>query len=517
MRSIPTILATLSIIFASPPAQGLTRDEVMTTARSFAFHPWRSTSANTTASCDAAYKSVYVPGDYLGLPYDWGGFDHLFQFDQKILQGYGAGTEPNDGVLSCTTGLDCSGFVSRCWGTSTKYGTWTLEDISSSIAQTDLLPGDAMNDAGTHVVLFSHKLSNGDPVFIQAGMFNVHVDAFSGWSGVSGFKPIRYNSITGGTAGDPQGTTENPISITSFPYSDTRSTADSPSDVLDGCGASPTTPETGPEVIYQVTLTQPGSLTASLGGMVGADIDIHLYSSMNTSDCVARHDSVITEAVDCGTYYLVADTYGSSGGTPGQYTLTVNFTPAAGQTCGSGPPQYNYKGYIGQPCIDNGYYCNPTFGGYVCLYTSGMNSTSFCTKPCATHGDCGSDFPGGCCKDVTGKGDFFCATAPLCGGIVVPDAGIPDAPMTTGDQGQTPLTDGAPVTWRDSALEGEAGLPRRDGAGINGGEPDTGFDDDGGCGCRVTRSPAQGTGLFLGLLLLVCRRRRSPRRESSAP
>ena len=103
-------------------ASALSREEVMLRAKGFAYHPWTCTAANFTGRCDTGYQSVYWAGDFMGLPYDWGGYMTLFEFDQQIGQGYGAGSYSSDGVLSCTSGLDCSGYVSQCWG-SGHYGT----------------------------------------------------------------------------------------------------------------------------------------------------------------------------------------------------------------------------------------------------------------------------------------------------------------------------------------------------------------------------------------------------------
>src|SRR5262245_51579524 len=98
--------AVLSMVLASSVAlAATTREEALVCARAYAYHPWRSGTANQTASCSSAYKSLFPPGDYLGLPYDWGGYMSLFEFDNQIASGYGAGSQEPDGVLSCTAGV----------------------------------------------------------------------------------------------------------------------------------------------------------------------------------------------------------------------------------------------------------------------------------------------------------------------------------------------------------------------------------------------------------------------------
>jgi len=505
------VVIVAALLLVSAPAWSITRDQVMTLARAYVHHPWRCTSANTTASCAAGYASVFTPGDYLGVPYDWGGNDTLFGFDQKIVQGYGAGTRPSDGVLSCTTGVDCSGYVSRCWGETTKYGTYTLENISTAITQSQLLAGDAMNLAGTHVVLYSHKLPSGEPVWYEAGVFVTEMDTAGGWSKVSGYTPRRYNSITGTTAGNPPGTTTNPIVIGSLPYSDSRDTTQSASDVFDGCGAAPSKDESGPEYIYKVSFTQPGNLTVSVSCGPGVDIDVHLYGSLSTSDCVARNDKTFTHAVDCGTYYVVADTFKQGAGA---YTLTASFSPSGG-SCGAGPPTYDPPGELGDPCAafaNTPRYCNPTLGSEICISVTGT-SDSFCSRSCQTGADCGA-FPGGCCKDISGKGEYYCLPAAYCGGSAPKDGGpvvTTDGPVGptpdggTRDTGQVIQGDGG-STQGDGSASGDGGLPADD---IGGGES-----GGGGGGCALQRGaagrPIAGL-LLLSLLLLSLGRGRRRR------
>jgi len=481
------------------PAGAISRDEVMLRAKAYAHHPWTCTTANLTASCDAGYQSVYVPGDYMGLPYDWGGYMTLFQFDQQMAQGNGAGSYPSDGILTCTSGVDCSGYVSKCWDAG-HTTTDSMDTISSQIAQSSLLPGDALNMPSYHVVLFSHLLGTGEPIYYEAVGYNTHINTSGGWSYLAGYDPIRYDSVTGTTVGNPVGTPENPIVIGSFPYSDSRDTTQSMSDVLDGCGQAPSTSEAGPEYIYEVTFTQPGQLTVAVSDDVGVDIDVHLYTSMNTSDCVARHDSSFTQAVDCGTYYIVADTYVGSSAYPGPYQLTVDFTPTGGG-CGAGPPTYDFEGQLGDACGYSGNpnlpFCNENFGAEICIYSTNP-PTSFCSKSCAGNGDCAA-FSGGCCADI-GNNEFYCLEAAFCDSPTS-DAGVPDGGLVLSDSGVVG-PDGS-VPWPDG------GGPQTDGGTLwpDGGQPPV--SDDSGCNCRSTSTRG---GPLLGLLLilfLAFRRRRS--------
>ena len=505
------LVGTLSLVAS---AWAISRTEVIVSAKGYAHHPWTCTNANLTASCAPAYQSAYLPGDYMGLPYDWGGYMGTFEFDQGIANGLGAGSYPADGELDCTVGLDCSGFVSKAWHEG-HYGTSGIPSISSAITQAELLAGDCLNEAGYHVVLFSNLLGNGDPVFYESVFYNVHL-SMPGWSWVDGFTPRRYQNITGSSAGDPVGTAENPIVIGSFPYSDSRDTSQSASDVIDGCGLAPSTAEDGPEYIYQLTLTQPGTITATVADDVNVDIDIELFTSMNTSDCLARHNTTITQSLDCGTYLLVADTF-SSGSTeyPGPYTLNVTFTPSGGN-CGSGPPVYDFEGKPGDPCSNqynpNLPFCNPNLGADTCLYTQ---TDSACTKACQNVGDCG-DFPGGCCHDI-GTGELYCEPADWCGGGTGGAGGMQGGGGSAGWQGEGGQGPGAggPGGSGTGANGTGANGTGANGTGASGpsGNGNGATANDAGCGCRLggSEQPHSQAGWLgaLAALGLVRRRRAS--------
>lgn len=55
---------------------------------------------------------------------------------------------------------DCSGYVSMAWHLSWSASTWTLPDYSHEISRDDLKPGDILNSAEHHVVLFHRWIDN---------------------------------------------------------------------------------------------------------------------------------------------------------------------------------------------------------------------------------------------------------------------------------------------------------------------------------------------------------------------
>lgn len=413
-RALLGAIGLASLTFASQ-ASALSRDEVLTRARAYSVHRWSSTSSNQTASCSSKYKSLFPPGDYVGLPYGWGGYMTLRTFDQRIASGYGAGSQEPDGVLDCIAGVDCSGFVSMAWGIEQET-TSSIPSVTSQIASTDMLPGDVFNKAGYHVAMLQSFLSSGAPFLIESVGFGVHPNSYGGWSYVNGYTPRRHASLTGTTAGNPVGTTSNPIAIGSFPYTDSRSTKTSTSSVLDACGAAPSTPEKGPEYVYVTTITQPGTLTISVQDDAATDVDVELLDNLSTTGCIDRNDSTISAQVGCGTYWIVVDSYGSDASKAGPYTLNVNLAPS-GQSCSavSGPPAFNPKGKLGEACAYPGNqnlpFCNPNLGSETCVYS---NTDSFCSKSCATSADCADLGAGSCCSDL-GSGELYCLTSSFCG------------------------------------------------------------------------------------------------------
>ena len=104
---------------------------------------------------------------------------------------------------------------------------------------------------------------------------------------------------------------------------------------MNGYSCRPTWDESGPELIYEVTLgiTQP--LTAALAYDPGLDLDIFLLTEMTPTACLDGEDVYISrESLAPGTYYLVVDGFGGSAGPfhlrlecPAEPQATPTFTP----------------------------------------------------------------------------------------------------------------------------------------------------------------------------------------------
>ncbi len=102
-----------------------------------------------------------------GMPYKWGGFDTPKTFMEGLEKGKKAGdiansykiNRDNAVVSQGSVGVDCSGFVSRCWGLCKPVSTKELPTISHSITWEELRLGDILLKRG-HVVMFVARKGN---------------------------------------------------------------------------------------------------------------------------------------------------------------------------------------------------------------------------------------------------------------------------------------------------------------------------------------------------------------------
>ncbi len=318
--------AVIAVVTLPGVASGITRDEVIDAAAEYCYHEWYCDASNQTASCSASWSTDYTVGYHTGLPYDWGGYKTIAEFEADLAAGYGAGSHASHGILWCTTGVDCSGFVSQVWDTY-HNSTSTMSGISTEISSSSLERGDALNKPSSHIVLFAHEMNSGQPVVYEASGSGdkVRLNTTSTWTSAAGYTPIRYDDIADGT---PRGTPSNPIEITSFPYQTFDATSGAGSDAWDSYSCAPSTDESGPERVYRLQLSVGGELRVAVTDDAGIDIDIHLLNAASSGSCVARDDAFIDQHVSAGTWYIAADTYRSGGGTeyPGAYYLDVDFT-----------------------------------------------------------------------------------------------------------------------------------------------------------------------------------------------
>jgi len=163
---------------AAAPSQ-VTPSEALALAQHYAEHPWRPFARNILHGADTAGVAVHTPdtghrtpperpGWWLpgevnrGVPYKWGGFDGLAEFDRAIDDGFAAGDvstpakrrADNGAVSARAAGVDCSGFVSRCLKLPRGHDTTQLPAVCRPLASgAELRPGDLLNIPRGHVLL----------------------------------------------------------------------------------------------------------------------------------------------------------------------------------------------------------------------------------------------------------------------------------------------------------------------------------------------------------------------------
>jgi len=199
MKSLKQILTLVilvffleSFLFASTPNGPIARSEVVQRANNCLVVSWYCDTCNLFNGC------FFNTGYWTGVAYKWGGFDYYDGYLQKITGCYGAGSGSNTSkVDSSKAGLDCSGYVSRCWNTSTKYGTSNISNVSHTITYEELLPGDATNKSGSHIRLFEYYTQPYNYLMLYECTAGVYP-----WNTTrrvlardNNYVPIRYNNI----------------------------------------------------------------------------------------------------------------------------------------------------------------------------------------------------------------------------------------------------------------------------------------------------------------------------------
>ncbi|WP_367873057.1 hypothetical protein [Luteolibacter sp. Populi] len=143
-----------------------------------------------------------------GMAYQWGGFDTPEQFLASLAKGEAAGDISTAGKRRLgdagtsreACGIDCSGFVSRCWRLSKPVSTKELPAICDKLGSwSDLKAGDILLNH-QHVLLFAKSAKPGKTVYVyEAGPFPVwRVNAAEipvDYLLKRGYAPWRYRGI----------------------------------------------------------------------------------------------------------------------------------------------------------------------------------------------------------------------------------------------------------------------------------------------------------------------------------
>jgi hypothetical protein len=123
------------------------------------------------------------------------------------------------------------------------------------------------------------------------------------------------------------GTLASPFEIPGLPFVDDGDTSKSASRLLAGYGCSAAN-ETGPEIVYKVTLAQQTKVQARVYEDANVDVDLHWLSAPDAAHCVARANTTLDVDAPAGTYWLVIDTFVDAAGEhAGTFRLTVVTSP----------------------------------------------------------------------------------------------------------------------------------------------------------------------------------------------
>ena len=155
------------------------RNQVLSTAQSYANHTWTLREYNKHTYGNAQLYHAYANASdgtrFTGVPYCRGGYHTVSQFDQylnTVYQSpykYCAGNVNDQGYQNGTTGVDCSGFVSRAYGIS-HYTTSGLAGYGNAYttgySAYDMKPMDMWVASGYHVMLHVGYANNNTRVYV---------------------------------------------------------------------------------------------------------------------------------------------------------------------------------------------------------------------------------------------------------------------------------------------------------------------------------------------------------------
>jgi len=222
-----SLLVPALLILLSPrmTAESLTRTDALKVAESYIHHQWQASDKNLHHGPDSRGVEIHTPdrpgghgspddacweigATNAGVAYKWGGFDTPESYDAGVRAGKAAGDvytpdkrrRGGEVVSGDAVGIDCSGFISRCWKLPLKYSTSNLAEICQKLASAaDLQPADIMNTEGGHVILFVKWLDDARTraLFYEAAPFSKTLASERAISALveDGYTPMRYRKI----------------------------------------------------------------------------------------------------------------------------------------------------------------------------------------------------------------------------------------------------------------------------------------------------------------------------------
>ncbi|MEY4723118.1 MAG: hypothetical protein RLZZ324_631 [Candidatus Parcubacteria bacterium] len=159
---------------------------------------YTSNNINNNGTCTTRQKPAYLgsPGTYSSVSYDWGGWDTPSAYSSALAGGGKAGNLNTASSLSCSYGVDCSGFLTRVWG----FSDWKRSTSDIPGGATSKGPaygpgyfvGDAFNLVGVHTVMFAGLSGSGLMIWEASGEpYAKVVNRYSNWSYLSGYSSWR--------------------------------------------------------------------------------------------------------------------------------------------------------------------------------------------------------------------------------------------------------------------------------------------------------------------------------------
>ncbi len=170
---------------------GITRATIKALADEMIDSTWVPRNTFTNFQYGSTYETYYQGATYKGVAYSQN------NPQENWPQFYSAVTNTGGGTVGY--GNDCSGFVSICWRLPARYTTalfesnlgtyWTSLGEIGSAASVTLLPGDALNRASSHIILFLNYESSGIRSMEQTPD-NAQRRVWS-YSSLANYRPIR--------------------------------------------------------------------------------------------------------------------------------------------------------------------------------------------------------------------------------------------------------------------------------------------------------------------------------------
>jgi hypothetical protein len=138
---------------------------------------------------------------------------------------------------------------------------------------------------------------------------------------IQGLHHVRRTVLEGAPAPDDrglpplqgQGSPSTPIIIDGLPFTHVTDTRGGTTEWDEYPSCDRGQDESGPEVVYELTLEEATPLRLGVLDRGTVDIDIHLLSGPGTEDCLVRHDRLIEGTFAAGRYLISLDSYVSNG------------------------------------------------------------------------------------------------------------------------------------------------------------------------------------------------------------